>query len=84
MSNPNSPQANQTKRNTREKPSMGQKMFNYTKRAMLVAGRWPHDPKLQTKMVANVENYPHTHTDTHNRVRTAAVQNHNQTDPIPA
>lgn len=42
---------------------MGQKMFNYKQsaRCWSLAAR----PKLQTKMVANVENYPHTPTHTH-------------------
>lgn len=62
ISNPNRPQANQTKRKHVKSRQWAKKMFNYKQSAMLAPR--PQQPKTANKNVANVENYPHTHTHT--------------------
>lgn len=59
ISNPNRPQANQTKRKHVKSRQWAKKCLTTNK-----AQCWPRpqQPKTANKNVANVENYPHTHT----------------------
>lgn len=88
MSNPNSPQANQTKRNTREKPSMGQKMFNYKQSARcwsLVAGRTTQNCKqkwLQMLKIIRTHTPIHTTGSALQLCRTITKPIRSQPEPI--